>query len=158
MSSYELDIYNKAGLLISLDDFARLHKDMGYRAVGKTSTPNGDVSTVWLGMSHGMVGGSPIIFETMIFGGLYDGEQERYCTEDEAKAGHLRWIGKVQGNPLILMELRQVAMCAKCSIEGVARSDDRIEAQTYFKHLGWTLTDEGSLCQYCSPELPEDDA
>jgi hypothetical protein len=46
------------------------------------------VSTVFLGMDHSFNGGTPVLFETMIFGGEYDQFQERYCTWDEAEEGH----------------------------------------------------------------------
>ena len=46
------------------------------------------VSTVFLGMDHSFDGGTPVLFETMIFGGEYDQFQERYCTWDEAEEGH----------------------------------------------------------------------
>lgn len=46
------------------------------------------ISTVFLGMDHSFSGGTPVLFETMIFGGEYDGYQERYCTWDEAERGH----------------------------------------------------------------------
>jgi hypothetical protein len=54
------------------------------------------VSTVFLGLNHNWWGdGPPILFETMVFDrsshGKYarTGAQERYCTWDEALAGHL---------------------------------------------------------------------
>lgn len=40
------------------------------------------VSTVFLGVNP------PLLFETMIFGGKLNGRQWRYCTWDEAMAGH----------------------------------------------------------------------
>lgn len=46
------------------------------------------VSTVFLGIDHAFRGGKPVLFETMVFGGPLDGEQERYCTWDEAVDGH----------------------------------------------------------------------
>lgn len=50
-----------------------------------------EVSTVFLGFDHRISNGSPLIFETMIFG-LDDGElkdyQYRYSTWEEAQAGH----------------------------------------------------------------------
>jgi len=46
------------------------------------------VSTVFLGMDHSFNGSTPVLFETMIFGGKYDSYQERYCTWDEAEEGH----------------------------------------------------------------------
>lgn len=48
------------------------------------------ISTVLLVTDHrsSLGEGRPIIFETMIFGGLWDGQQVRYCTIDEATRGH----------------------------------------------------------------------
>jgi hypothetical protein len=56
------------------------------------------VSTVWLGMDHGFNYGMvehyrPVIFETMIFGGEYDDYMRRYCSEEEARAGHDEAVG-----------------------------------------------------------------
>lgn len=52
------------------------------------------VSTVYLAIDHSWGDGPPLIFETMVFGGKYDREQERYSTEAEALAGHARWVEK----------------------------------------------------------------
>jgi hypothetical protein len=45
-------------------------------------------------MDHSLAGligdGSPVLFETMVFGGEYDEYQERYHTYDEAEEGHKR--------------------------------------------------------------------
>ena len=46
------------------------------------------VSTVFLGIDHRHGEGEPVLFETMVFGGNYDGYQDRYCTYDEAVLGH----------------------------------------------------------------------
>ena len=47
------------------------------------------VSTVFLGLNHSMMPGTdPILFEGMIFGGEFDGEQDRYYTYDDAIRGH----------------------------------------------------------------------
>ena len=48
-----------------------------------------NVSTVFLGLDHGMQSGIPILFETMIFGGEHDEYQERYTTWEEAEVGHI---------------------------------------------------------------------
>jgi hypothetical protein len=51
------------------------------------------VSTVFLHLDHNWdPGGQPVLFETMIFGGEYDQEMWRYCTWEEAKAGHDRIV------------------------------------------------------------------
>ena len=46
------------------------------------------ISTVFLGLNHSFFEGPPLWFETMVFGGPLDQEQDRYTTWDEAKAGH----------------------------------------------------------------------
>lgn len=56
--------------------------------VGNDYIDNIRVSTVFLHMDHNWDGGTPVLFETMIFGGEHDGFQERYCTWDEAVIGH----------------------------------------------------------------------
>lgn len=57
-----------------------------------TEVDNVQVSTVFLGLNHNFSEeGDPILFETMVFNGEYDQEMERYCTYDEAVAGHKKW-------------------------------------------------------------------
>ena len=48
------------------------------------------VSTVFLGLDHSWEMGphQPILFETMVFGGKFNDYQERYCTYNDALAGH----------------------------------------------------------------------
>lgn len=52
------------------------------------------VSTVFLGLNHQYGDGPPLIFETMVFGGKYDQDMERYATEAQAIEGHARWVAK----------------------------------------------------------------
>lgn len=61
-------------------------------------TGNADlrVSTVFLVFDHGHgFTSKPLLFETMVFGGAFDREMERYCTYDEAEYGHKAWVAKV---------------------------------------------------------------
>lgn len=54
------------------------------------------VSTVFLVLNHQMhPTGPPILFETMVFGGDFDGAQERYSTWAEAEDGHERMLLRV---------------------------------------------------------------
>lgn len=47
------------------------------------------VSTVFLPFDHSFDGSSePVLFETLVFGGIHDGFMQRYCTYDEAVEGH----------------------------------------------------------------------
>lgn len=53
------------------------------------------VSTVFLALDHSfMPGGPPVVFETMIFGGddEIDQYQDRYCTWEDAHAGHRKAV------------------------------------------------------------------
>jgi hypothetical protein len=66
------------------------------RIVKQSETDNGEISTVFLGLDHGLTRARPILFQTMIFGGTLDGQQERYSTWEEAEAGLQRWLEKVK--------------------------------------------------------------
>lgn len=62
---------------------------MGWRRVAWSGTDDGvNVSTVFLTIDHAFGNEPPILFESMIFGGEHDGDQDRYHTWDEAVAGH----------------------------------------------------------------------
>lgn len=56
------------------------------------------VSTVFLGLDHRFGQGEPLVFETMVFGGPLDQEQERYSTWDEAEAGHKAMVERVKAS------------------------------------------------------------
>ncbi|MCJ7828738.1 MAG: hypothetical protein MUP81_03235 [Dehalococcoidia bacterium] len=67
------------------------------RKVARTEIGQVKISTVFLGLDHQFGEGEPLLFETMVFGGKYDQEQERYSTWDEAEKGHKKWVKKVEG-------------------------------------------------------------
>lgn len=54
------------------------------------------VSTVFLGIDHQFGDGPPILFETMVFGGPLDEEQERCSTYEEAERMHLVMCERVR--------------------------------------------------------------
>ena len=66
------------------------------RGVAQTVIGDVRVATVFLGIDYGYVLSNPILFETMVFGGLLDHEQERYHTREEALTGHERWCARVR--------------------------------------------------------------
>lgn len=47
-------------------------------------------STVFLALDHSLGDGEPVLFETMVMGGVNDGYQERYTSYALAMAGHRR--------------------------------------------------------------------
>ena len=47
------------------------------------------ISTVFLGIDHQFgLSGPPVLWETMVFGGVLDGYQDRYTSRAAALAGH----------------------------------------------------------------------
>lgn len=68
------------------------------RIVAKTEVPDGEVSTVFLGINHGY-GEKDLWFESMFFATVLDhpldNDCERYETYQEALAGHEAMVRKV---------------------------------------------------------------
>ena len=89
---YRLDAQHNA-IPCSLEEYALQYQpdDPYKRHVGDDTVEGIRISTVFLGIDHSF-GGVPILFETMIFGGVHDDYQERYCTWIEALAGHKRAV------------------------------------------------------------------
>jgi hypothetical protein len=75
------------------------------RGVAFTGNESQYVSTVFLGLDHNFGReGAPLLFETMVFGGAQDGQQERYSTWEEAEAGHRAMCLTVFGEALARQE------------------------------------------------------
>ena len=66
------------------------------RVVAADAVGGSRVSTTFLALDHNFAGGPPLLWETMVFGGPLDGEQERYTSRDDALAGHRRWVEHVK--------------------------------------------------------------
>lgn len=84
MMSYKL--VDKNPVPCSMDELLSLsRKDnrLAYHVFGDVQ-----VSTVFLGLEHGQKDGQPILFETMIFGGEFDGYQTRYTNWNDSLIGH----------------------------------------------------------------------
>jgi hypothetical protein len=73
------------------------------RHVAKTKGPGCKISTVFLGLDHSFGEGKPLLFETMVFGGKFDQETNRYSTWDEAEAGHIEMCIKFLGLDGVLL-------------------------------------------------------
>jgi len=72
--------------------------DKKNRHVANTYIGSVRISTVFLALNHNFSDkASPLLFETMVFGGELDLCLERYRTWDGAAAGHKRWVAKVKG-------------------------------------------------------------
>jgi hypothetical protein len=96
MGYYILDD-NHNVVAVDLMTWARWY-ETDERLVGDTTVGDVRVSTVFLGIDHNF-GSShrPILFETLIFGGEFDQEMERYSTWDEAEIGHAEMVSRVGG-------------------------------------------------------------
>jgi hypothetical protein len=92
--------YYKDGVLTTTDDVLEWGKwfEAADRHVGNTYLPKKrrffyiHISTVFLGLDHGYRSPDPVLWETMIFGGVHDQLQWRYTSEQEAQAGHFRAV------------------------------------------------------------------
>lgn len=96
--------YDKTGKPLTLWEWVALIEDYHYKVVGYAEFPNGAyVSTVWLGLdqSFGM-GGPPLVFESMVFDGVHDGEMFRYATEAQAVQGHDQLTARVRDAEALL--------------------------------------------------------
>lgn len=72
----------------------------GAKVVGSYQSPKKEyrISTVFLGLDHSFSeDAEPLLFETLIFDGEFDGEMERYSTWDEAVEGHAKMIKRCGG-------------------------------------------------------------
>lgn len=81
----------------SLEEWITTYSDAFHRQVGEDRIGTCLVSTVFLGLDHNYTGqGPPILFETCVFGlGSHSEVVRRYCTWDEAAAGHKEVFDKV---------------------------------------------------------------
>lgn len=70
--------------LIEWGEFFQTHD----RIVAKTLVGNANISTVFLGIDHNWGDGPPLLFETMIFGGVHDDYQVRSSTWRQAEYEH----------------------------------------------------------------------
>jgi hypothetical protein len=100
VSEYFVKWYAKNGDELTPEQASALLVDPDYKIVEQTPIGPYWVSTVWLGLDHGFVPGlPPVIFETMVFAtsesveGLGpDMDSRRYCTEEQARAGHHEFV------------------------------------------------------------------
>lgn len=65
------------------------------RSIGRDEVDGVRISTVFLGIDHQFGDGPPILWETMVFGGPLDQEQDRYATRAAATRGHATMVARV---------------------------------------------------------------
>ncbi len=96
--------YNRQGEPITVEEWAEsiAHNSEEFEERNRIALTERDevvISTVFMGINHGdLLGESPpMIFETLVIGGEYDGAMLRYSTEREAAAGHEDAIAEFHG-------------------------------------------------------------
>jgi hypothetical protein len=86
-------------VVVPCDDlmaWARFFQDTEGRRVAQTEIGDVCVSTVFLGLDHQFGEGPPLIFETLVMGGAFNDEVDRYSTWEEAEEGHTRMVSRVR--------------------------------------------------------------
>lgn len=79
----------------NLLDWARWF-ETAERRVAEDNIAGVRVSTVFLGLDHAFGGDTPLLFETMVFGGARDQDQLRYSTWEQAEAGHKAMVERIK--------------------------------------------------------------
>jgi hypothetical protein len=111
VDSWLLGHFDRSGRRISLAVWAWLGEHPDYKRIARDHVGPCVVSTVWLGLDHSIdIDSPPVIFETMVFSNdetwherlgmaIHEdlGIQQRYCTEDQARAGHAEIVAAVAG-------------------------------------------------------------
>ena len=68
---------------------------VGIIKIGGNPLGNVRISTVFLGLDHAFGDGPPMLFETMVFGGVLDGEQDLCSTWKAAEKMHAMMCERV---------------------------------------------------------------
>lgn len=102
-----MDYYNKRGKKIDLDQWLELFEDRDYQVIAQQRTPGHRffISTVWLGIDHGIgISPKPLIYETMVWGKRDDLLQRRYSSLTDARRGHKKLYAKYAKQDIILIQ------------------------------------------------------
>lgn len=114
---YEVPMYNRQGVRISLDEWAMLFSEgrsasdptAGYHRIGYDTVEPFTISTVWRGFDHReYLGGQPMIFETVIMAPHQDDQVIRYATEAEAQHAHAALVEKARMAASVAGALRRL--------------------------------------------------
>ena len=97
---------------VEIDDLLEWAKkfefDLQIRRVALTEEGKWRVSTVFLGIDHNYsMNGPPLLFETMVFRGKEDFDQQRYATWEQAEQGHAHMCKKFNLTESVQVEHNQ---------------------------------------------------
>jgi hypothetical protein len=103
MTAHELPWIDGPGGTYNFDDepctfaeWCALHIYIDKLRVAFTEVGDVEVSTVWLGVWLHNDDRTPLLYETLVFGGALDGQGDRYPNRVAALAGHDQWVAKVK--------------------------------------------------------------
>ena len=88
MAWYILDENNKPIRSTIVDCGEWLEENPERKAVKQEHIDDIFISTVFLGLDHAWNSGTPVLWETMIFGGEHDQYMDRYSSYEDALEGH----------------------------------------------------------------------
>lgn len=91
IDKYILDEHGNPIVCDDLMKWAEWFENGTFRRLARDTVGTVKVSTVFLGLDHNFdMTGPPILWETVIFGGQFDGQQWRYATRAQALEGHAK--------------------------------------------------------------------
>lgn len=94
---YTLDSDDKPVPALDIRAWGEWYEGFGNRQAAEDWACGVRVSTVFLGIDCNYSGeGPPILWETMVFGGVHDQSLERYSSLSDARLGHRRWLKRVK--------------------------------------------------------------
>jgi len=96
--------YDKNGKEIDLETWVNLCEDRKYTIIKQEKINDYFISTIWLGLNHGLIKGQLLIFETMVFKDDEIVEMERCSTLEEAIEGHEMICKKYSNEPYVLKD------------------------------------------------------
>lgn len=109
---------NKVPVKVDLLEWAQWFENFPDRHVGLNNL--GDevhISTVFLGLDYSFTSRrSPILFETMIFGGEHNEFQQRYHSWEEAEEAHEEIVLSVRKERIIFFHWELITGIAKCIV------------------------------------------
>jgi len=81
---------------VDLMTWAEWFEKIESRHVAREKIGDAEISTVFLGIDHSFGQGPPLLFETMVFGGALDQEQDRCTNWEEAETMHAAMCERVR--------------------------------------------------------------
>lgn len=80
----------KKPIMVDYEDWVKwIKSNHPNRKVKQTQFNGGMVSTIFLGIDHNFSGfGEPLVFQSLVIGGINDGNSIRFTTWEEAEKGH----------------------------------------------------------------------